>query len=338
MQDASRRPVFDNSDRIARILNRLNAYKRLSWHMWRRGVPAREILRTQFPTIEPNPDRPALVSVEFTNYCDLRCIYCTSPLGLRPRGFMARETFERFLEGVRQLGVRRVRVVGNGESTLHPEFTSFISALGSVGPYVSLLTNGQWKCSEDIIMAMLEAPVDMVEFSVDGGNKEDYEKSRLNGIFERLIENLKLLNSSKKTLRSRTITNIRLMLRPSERAAEKQLMAFWQNYADTVMPQYVLARKHLVYSEDIYSPAQFQNHSYPKCAAPFKALEVNWNGNVPLCSNSAQQVGAPGLILGNVLTDMLGDLWNGSMMKQYREGHYRREISKIPICKGCSSC
>lgn len=329
-------PFFDNADRVARILYRLGAYRRLSWHMWRRGVTVREVFRTQFPMIEPNPHRPALVSVEFTNYCNLRCVYCTSPLGLRPRGLMATETFERFLEGVRQIGVTRVRVVGNGEPTVHPEFTSFIRALGRTVPYVSVLTNGQWKHPIEIIKGTLESPVSMLEISVDGATKEDYEKSRLGGIFERLIENLTLLKATKRKSRSQTITNIRLMLRPSERAAEKKLVTFWRAYADTVMPQYVMERKHLIYKEDVYTPVQFENHSYPKCAAPFKSLDVNWNGNVPLCNLSAQQMGAPGLILGNVMTDMLGDLWNGQIMQQYREGHHKREAHKMPICKGCT--
>jgi radical SAM protein with 4Fe4S-binding SPASM domain len=150
-----------------------------------------------------------------------------------------------------------------------------------------------------------------------------------------LIENLTLFKTSKQTLRSQTITNIRLMLRPSERTVEKQLVAFWKNYADTVMPQYVVELKHLAYKEDVYTPTQFHNLSYPKCGDPFKSLDVDWNGNLPLCSHSVQQIGAPGLILGNVMTDMLGDLWNGNVMSQYREGHYKREASKMPICKGC---
>jgi len=109
---------------------------------------------------------------------------------------MQRETFERFLEGIKQLRVSRVNVVGNGESTLHPEFTSFIRELGRSVPYVLVLTNGQWKRPKDIINAVLEAPVSVVGVSVDGGDKEGYEKSRLGGHFERLLENLTLLSTS----------------------------------------------------------------------------------------------------------------------------------------------
>jgi uncharacterized Fe-S cluster-containing radical SAM superfamily protein len=251
VQNFGNNPLFNSSNRVARILYRLSAYRRLSWHILRRGVPAREILRTQFPFIEPNPRAPTLVSVEFTNYCDLRCVYCTCPLGLRPHGFMQRATFERLLDGIKQLGVRRVNVVGDGESTMHPEFTSLIRELCRSVPYVLVLTNGQWKRPKDIINAMLEARVSVVEVSVDGGD-EGYEKSRLGGHFERLLENLTLLSTSKRKLRSRTMTYICLMLRPSECVVERELMAFWNNYADVVMPQYLLERRHLAFKKDVY--------------------------------------------------------------------------------------
>ena len=338
-QDSVHKSVsLDFTNRKAKILYRLRSYARLSWHMWRRGVPAREILRTQFPLMEPDPRRPALVTVEFTNHCNLRCVYCNSPVDPRPRGFMAGETFERLLEGLRLLGVNRVRVVGSGEPTLHPEFAHFIRALGKAVPFVSVLTNGQWKSPVEIIEPVLDSPVSLLEISVNGDNKEDYEKSRRGGLFERLIENLTMLKTRQGKRRSQTITNIRLMLRPSERAAEKRLSAFWRHCADSVMPQYVFALKCSTYREDVYMPRHWDNPSYPMCAAPFKAMNVEWNGDVPLCSFALEQTGGLGLVLGNVMTDSLGDLWNGKVMRQYREGHRKREVDKIPVCKGCTAC
>lgn len=335
IQGPTESPHFSNDNRIARVLYRLNAYKRLSLHMWQHGVPAKEIVCTQFPLLKGHPQAPAVVSIEFTNFCNLRCVYCTSPLGLRPRGLMTRETFGRFLEGVKGLGVSRVRVVGNGEPTLHPEFSSFISALCRVVPYVSVLTNGQWKRSAEVIETHLGTQVSLIEVSVDGGDKETYERSRPGGSFDRLVENLAQLKAAKQSRGSQTLTNIRLMLRPSEREKEKELRAFWNGYADTVMPQYVMKRKFLDYREDVYIPEQFRDQSYPRCSSPFKALEVNWNGDVPLCSLSAQQLGPPGLILGNVRLDALETLWRQGVMQQYRKAHHDRDTSKMPVCKGC---
>lgn len=327
---------FDNSNRVARIFYRLSAYRRLSWHMLRNGVSVGDIVRSQFPLIDPDPQAPVELSLEFTNHCNLRCVYCTSPLGLRKKGFMEKDTLKKVAEGIDELGVKRVRIVGNGESTLHPEFGWMLRELCAVTPFVSVLTNGQWRRSQETIKAMLDAPVSMVEFSVDAVTKGGYERSRVGGRFERLLGNLDRLNAARASSASRIMTNIRVMMRPSERPHEKEIMAFWKDYADTVMPQYVVGRQFLPYDDDIYEAVQADEQSYPNCASPFKSFGVQWDGDVPLCSLSAQQIGAPGLILGNVATSTLSELWQGATIEQYREGHRTRDCSKMEICQGCT--
>ena len=332
----SDKPLFNNADRIARIFYRLGAYRRLSWFMLRHGVSPRHIIRTQFPLLEPRASAPLLVSLEFTNLCNLRCVYCASPVSQRKRGFMSREILARTVEGIKRLGVSRVRVVGEGESTLHPDFALFMGELGAAAPFVSIVTNCQWKHPQHTIDALLAAPTRLIEISVDSANKAGYEQSRPGGRFENLIENLQLLKAAKQKTGSKTLTNIRLMVRPSERPLEKQLTAFWRKYADTVMPQPLVERKDQPYVDDLYKPAQFDDQSYPKCSLPFKELIVNWNGDMPLCGFSVQQVGAPGLVVGNVMTKPLDQLWNEEVMRQYREGHCQRDPAKMAICKGCS--
>jgi MoaA/NifB/PqqE/SkfB family radical SAM enzyme len=335
---AEKSAIRDYANRKAKILGRLSSYARMSWHMWRGGVPALEILQTQFPNMAKEPRRPALVTLELTNHCDLSCPYCNSPLNLLPRGMMAKATFTKVLEGLKGLGMHRVRVVGSGEPTLHSEFASFIAELCQVTPFVSVLTNAQWRHPQKTIDAMLDAKVRVVEVSLNGDNKEGYEASRPGGRFERLVENLTMLKESKRLRRCRVMTNIRLMLRPSERALESRMIAFWRQYADSVMPQYIFALKRSAYRDDVYTPRQWEEGLYPRCSAPFKALNVLWNGDVPLCSFSVEQIGPPGLVIGNVMTDSLSDLWHGDVMRQYRQGHYRREPDKMPICKGCTAC
>ncbi|GJQ58010.1 MAG: hypothetical protein SCALA701_08110 [Candidatus Scalindua sp.] len=248
---------------------------------------------------------------------------------------MHRDTFVNVVAGIKKLGVKRVRVVGNGEATLHPDFDSFMTEIGSTNAYVSVLTNGQWRHQEDTINTMLTAKVNMVEFSVDTVTKKGYERSRQGGSFERLLSNLQHFKEAKKKQRSQVITNIRLMLRPSERRIEWKLKAFWSNYADIVMPQYLCEKRSISYNEDLYRPIQFNEQSYPNCKEPFTQLGITWNGDVPLCSLSADQIGEPGLILGNVTSSTIGQLWNSKVLHQYRRGHRNRETSKMAMCKGC---
>ncbi len=330
-----RSALFDNFNRIARILYRRRAYAKMVLHAAGRRVPLLNFIRTQFPFLLPDAGVPPQITVEFTNLCNLKCVYCTNPLGLRPRGFMSVETFTRLVQSIKDCGVDRVRVIGNGEPTLHPEFARFVSELAKATRYVSVLTNGQWR-SDEVVYAMLNAPVDLIETSVDGMSEEDYEKSRIGGHFNTLLENLRQLQEARRELRGSCLINIRLMLRPSQRAVETQLTAYWRQYADAVMPQYVLKRLQLGYDEDVYTGLHLAAQSYPKCSLPFKDLGVNWNGDVPLCAGSAAQIGPPGLILGTINDHSLRELWNTQIMRQYRAGHRDRQLEKIPMCKGCA--
>lgn len=328
--------LVDNADRLARIAYRFNSYRRIALHMLRNGVPFYDIVRTQFPRVAPDPYRPVMVTLEFTNYCNMSCVYCSSRLGLRERGFMSEQTFAKAAEGIARMGVSRVRVVGGGEPTLHPRFDRFIPELAQVTRYLSVLSNGQWRNPGSVVSTMLSAPVRMIEVSVEGTEKERYEGSSQRGSFERLLANLALLKEERDRRKARVLINLRIMVRPSDRGREGRLKSFWKKYCDTVMLQRLVEVKTLDRVDDLFKPAQFVDESYPVCSIPFKEIGINWNGDVPLCFNSLAQYGPPGYIVGNVNTDNLGDIWNGEVLKQYRRAHRKRIKELMPICKGCS--
>lgn len=330
-----RRPLFDNANRVTRIRSRIPAYRKLLLQALRKGVPVSDLVRTQFPFILPDAVYPPLVTMEFTNICNLRCVYCSSPLGLRPRGMMTRDTFRSCMQGFRALQIKRVRVIGNGEPTLHPDFSDFIEELVNTVKFVSVLSNGHWR-NLDISRTLVKT--DVVEISIDAGEESEYEDSRVGGQLDTVKRNLIVLRERREQVHSKCLINIRLMLRPSQKPIESQQLKFWQDYADTVMPQYIVKRKNVDWDKDIFYSVHQQASSYPTCTLPFKALDIIWTGDVPLCSGSATQIGPPGLIVGNVNTGMLEEMWNGETMNKYRDGHRHRKLDQIPICKGCVGC
>ena len=84
----------------------------------------------------------------------------------------------------------------------------------------------------------------------------------------------------------------------------------------------------------MYRPVQFDSQAFPRCLAS-KELIVTWDGDVPLYALTVQQVGAPGVIAGNVADMTFDELRNGGI-KQYRDGHRDRDPSKMKTCRGCS--
>jgi MoaA/NifB/PqqE/SkfB family radical SAM enzyme len=101
-----------------------------------------------------------------------------------------------------------------------------------------------------------------------------------------------------------------------------------------VIPQYLHDYTKGAYA-DVFTHQQ-SGGQIPRCSIPSKAMIVHWNGTVPLCELSQRQTGMPyGLIVGDVHTSTLREIWNSPVFRQYREGHRKRDGSLTPICRGC---
>lgn len=326
--------VFDNTNRLSRIARRRNFYLRLVLST-RSRVRWVDLLRSHFALLLPDMPRPVYITVEFTNICNLRCPYCTSPLHRRPQGMMTEEVFTALVRQVRDFGIDRVRIVGNGEATLHPRFNDMVRRLAPACGYLTLVTNGQ-RLDRGTITSMLEAPLRLIEISVDSNSKEKYESVRVGASFDKLLANLVTLKQSRDKMKAPALINIRAMIHPSERASESGILDFWKPYGDTVIPQYLHDEGR---NGEVLTDALFLHSTperYPRCTLPLKAMGVMWNGKVPLCDFSEKQTGNPeGLLLGNITEDTLQSLWNHKIMIEYRRGHKDREVARIPICRGC---
>lgn len=324
------KPTRDRANRWARIWQQLGLYTRILAKTVGR-IPPGQLLRAQFPLLLRDAATPPIVSVEFTNFCNLSCPYCPSSKKLRPQGMMQEDTFERLLAQLATARVPRVFIVGNGEPTLHPSFHFWILRLKQVVPFLSVTTNLQ-HLDAGIAETLVTNPgVDLINVSVDGGDKATYEASRVGGKFETLLANLQTLMRLKRTTRHGPILAVRLMLRPSQIDQRKALTHFWRAFGDVVSVQFIYDFRHD--QADAYEP---DRATRIPCSMPFKALDVHWDGNVPLCSYSDIQTGNPqGLRLGNMRDSTLVELWNSPLMCQYRRGHRQRDPALMPICQNC---
>lgn len=96
--------------------------------------------RAAMPEIIPNTP-PQTLQVEITTACHLKCVMCTRPApvaGVSPH--MTAAVWERFFRAARQ--VENVNFLGNGESLLHPRFTTWLRQLDEAGVAVAFSTAG----------------------------------------------------------------------------------------------------------------------------------------------------------------------------------------------------
>jgi len=133
---------------------------------------------------------PRRLSVELANICNLHCSYCfrsDENLYSSHAEFFPLTLLERVInEAHVAANVTRISFTG-GEPTLHPEFAKTLRLIGNAGLTVSFVTNG-WHF-ERIWPALQEnrAAVSHVAFSLDGVTREDHDRWRGNGSFDRLV-------------------------------------------------------------------------------------------------------------------------------------------------------
>ena len=133
---------------------------------------------------------PRRLSVELANICNLHCSYCfrsDENLYSSHAEFFPLDLLRRVIDEAREAAnVTRISFTG-GEPTLHPEFAETLRIIGDAGATVSFVTNG-WHF-ERVWPAIQEnrSAVSHVAFSLDGVTRDDHDRWRGNGSFDRLV-------------------------------------------------------------------------------------------------------------------------------------------------------
>ena len=133
---------------------------------------------------------PRRLNVELANICNLHCSYCfraDENLYSSQAEFFPVELLRRVIaEAHAAAGINRINFTG-GEPTLHPAFAETLRTIGAEGLTVSFVTNG-WHF-ERVWPAIQEnrAAVSHVAFSLDGVTREDHDRWRGKGSFDRLV-------------------------------------------------------------------------------------------------------------------------------------------------------
>src|SRR5260221_14356673 len=87
-----------------------------------------------------------------------------------------------------------LRISGGGEPMLHPQATALLVYAKQVGCKIGLITNGSL-FDDTNSRALLDAGIDMIEFSVDACDPQTYAVVRKGLEWETLVDNAKRMLS-----------------------------------------------------------------------------------------------------------------------------------------------
>ena len=121
---------------------------------------------------------PLSLDIEVAAVCDLACPFCYRQAIATPDKTMTEELFYRVMDQGATLGVPSVKFNWRGEPLLHPALPAFVDYAKQKGVLETIINTDAVTLTAEKSEALIDAGLDLIVYSFDGGTKATYEKMR----------------------------------------------------------------------------------------------------------------------------------------------------------------
>ena len=151
---------------------------------------------------------PEEVHIDLTNMCNNNCIgcWCNSPLlgEMRMPPEVQRQTLsfkvlKRLINELAGMGTRRIKLIGGGEPTIHPNFLEIVEYIRKMGIDCWINTNFL-VINEEIAKKLIDLEVGLIDVSSWAATPETYVKThpgKSEGDFRKIVKVLKFIGDEK---------------------------------------------------------------------------------------------------------------------------------------------
>lgn len=277
--------------------------------------------------------KPSEILLDISASCNASCPFCPRIYMEEDRknGFMEVDLFSFALKEAKDWGIKRLKLHSVAEPLLHPKFAELIDIARSMDFYIVLSTNAS--TLERHFDALLK--VDKLNFSVEGWDRESYERFRDPLSFDKCYDNIKdfdkLMNEKGLSMPLRSIN----LLLTVETDIEK-FFELWGALADEIRitPMYPnaifedgrITGKANDELKDIFF--NFEIGDTYRCAWPFYSVVVSYDGKISLCCNDFSS----SFDIGNI-RDGIKKIYNSPFMKKVRKEF---TTNNLDICRACN--
>jgi radical SAM protein with 4Fe4S-binding SPASM domain len=312
-----------------------------------------------------NGKRIAPLHIDFgiTTGCNMACKYCYGMIQARTnkikRFDMPKETIINFLTDAKEIGVRSVAFIGEGENTLNPALYDSLAHAKKIGLDVSLATNGL-PINRDKI-ELLMSSLKWIRFNISAGTPETYESMHNvpKESFEILKENIRLCVEAKKRLNLDTAIGMQMVLmneaigdiiplaklgkelgvdyfvvKPVSDTPDKKLNGPTTEYRDI---QDIFKEAESYSTDDYFVSikwAKLMNgglKDYKVCYGTQFILAISGNGNVLPCGHWFD-IRNDEFLMGNIIKSRFKDIVAGE-----RYWNVQKRIRKVDVNHECES-
>ncbi len=289
---------------------------------------------------------PYKFSIEPNTGCNLKCLEC--PTGqnniTRPKGNLNFNNFKLIVDDIESIATY-VTLYLQGEPYLNKQFFDMVKYLDNKNIFSSTSTNGHY-LSSDFAKQTVESKLDKLIISLDGTTQEVYEKYRVGGEFNKVIEGINNINHWKEKLNSRTpyielqfivfshnehqISEVKTLgkeLKVNEVSIKTAQVYDFENNTNLIPDNSKYSR----YRKDANGQYQINNKFKNSCHRLWNTSVITWDGNVlPCCYDKDADHN-----FGNILTNSFSDIWRDKEANNFRQSLIKSRTS-IDICQNCT--
>lgn len=281
---------------------------------------------------------PQEIHLESSSRCNCHCLMCPRDKMQRELGELDKELFIKAVEETADYEMDFIMLHLNGEPLLLDidELIWRINYARECNPktkQILFFTNGAL-LDRDKAWAILHSKLDLIMFSIHGGNKEDYEKVMRGLKWETTVENIRYLITVRNKLGSKLIIQTAIIPQEANKGSVKEYFEMFHLLGvDHVAGSGVNNIGGLIDADNMKLTTQRDDKEAIDlpCWKIFLDLSVMSDGRACVCAQDV--VGA--LPVGDLKTETLKEIWQGKVMSGIREKFIYGKKNEIPFCDKC---
>jgi hypothetical protein len=281
-----------------------------------------------------NKPVPDVLRLEVTNGCNDKCIFCGNRKMSRKIGFIREAIVEKALAQAYDMGVRKVSFYTIGEPFLHPGLSKFVAMAKLKGyTYLFLNTNGALLTFDNLI-AVINAGIDSIAFSINAINAKDYLLIHGKDDFEKVLDNLSCLFTLREQGKMGFHIYISFIKTRLTDYSEDKIRLFFAGKCDEVGIQNVQNIGGFLPEIDLFdveSSDLFFHYEIP-CRLLFKSLTVTCEGYLTACSVDFQNY----LVYADLNADNISTAWHNDTITGLRRRHLSNNVTGL-LCDNCAN-
>lgn len=274
------------------------------------------------------PREIRIVTIEFTNYCNLSCWMCPHNIMTRSTGFMSLDLVKRISPQLGKLNLEQLGLHGIGESLLHPQLREALEILREDNPnvHMGLATNGTFLTEKNY--NKVDGLIDEVSVAIDGFTQETYEKHRTGGDFNKVLEHVhNIMEYRDKIGSTRPYIAVQMIDLGQGEEEKAQFEAFWK-------PK-VLSHDKVRFITKANFGGQIPGIDFQikKCAALYAQISILWDGRMTTCCWDSDGKN----VMGNLNEEMMNEIFLSQKYDALREKHELGTLQKEKhlLCNTC---